>query len=440
MVKKVLLLEPIGGISGDMTVAALLALGASLDAMRDGLAAIGLTEVTLETEPTQRHNLQATRFMVRHRDGHAPDTHAHAHPHQHKHSHGEDEHHHNEHHPGEGEVHASHAHRSWREIRAMLEGGTLSSGAKEIALRIFKELARAEGEVHGMETEAVTFHEVGAWDSIADIVCAAVALDELSPDAVFCTPVPVGCGTVTTAHGVMPIPTPATLLLLRGFPTRQGGPAYERTTPTGAAILAALARPAPDDFVFTPDRVGLGAGTRDEATIPNILRATLGRMDANEGRDEVGLGGLGSTDVVEMAEANVDDANPEWIGHLMERLFEDGALDVSLIPVHMKKNRPGTLIQVLYAPNLRGRITARLFSEVTTLGVRYRSLERTVVEREAVTVSTSWGEVAGKVARHRDAVRFAPEYESCREVALREGIPLRDVYRAAQAAWDERTP
>ena len=388
----ILYLDPVGGISGDMTVAALVELGVPLERLRAGLSAVGLKGVELSTERATRHHLAGTRFLVS-----AP---AEAHP-----------------------------HRAYREIRRLIADSSLAPGARNTALDIFARLAEAEGEVHGIAAEEVDFHEVGAWDSIADCVCAAVALDHLRPAAVFCGPVPLGGGTVNTAHGTMPVPAPAALALLRGFPVVQGGPAFERTTPTGAAILAAVAQPAPDPFAYTPVAIGLGIGAKDHPQVPNVLRAVLGRRDGppTEGRD-----------TVECAEANLDDANPEWIGFLMERLLEAGALDVSLIAVQMKKNRPGTLIQVLYPPPLRGAVADLLFSEVTTLGVRFRSQERLVLPREKVKVATPLGEVEGVAASHDGAARFSPEFESCRRIALEKGVPLREVYRAAHQAWDAR--
>jgi uncharacterized protein (TIGR00299 family) protein len=294
-----------------------------------------------------------------------------------------------------------------------------------MALAVFARLAAAEGKVHGVDPQDVTFHEVGAWDSIADIVCTAVALDWLAPEAVYCSVVPLGQGSVHTAHGHMPIPTPATLLLLEGFPVSQGPPDYERTTPTGAAILAALAQPAPPVLRYTPRAVGVGIGTKDSPAVPNVLRAVLGETDD----------AAPASEWIECAEANLDDANPEWIGHLMERLFTVGALDVVLIPAQMKKNRPGTLVQVLYPPGLRATVLHELFTEGTTLGVRHYPVQRTILQRESATVQTPWGEVTGKVSIYRGQRRFAPEFEACRSIAHAAGVPLRDVYRAAEAAF-----
>ncbi|HKI99883.1 MAG TPA: nickel pincer cofactor biosynthesis protein LarC [bacterium] len=423
---KLLYLDLVGGISGDMTVAALLELGVPLEHLRGALAQVGLEGIELSTERAERHHLAGTRFLVRDVHGAVPDQ-----GHAHDGSHGSDAHGHERgpshaHDPGAEHGH-SHPHRAYRDIRRMLEESRLPEGTRRRALAVFARLADAEGAVHGVPAEAVTFHEVGAWDSIADIVCTAAALEHLGVEEVLCSPVPTGSGSVETAHGRMPIPAPATLLLLQGFPVEQGGPAYERTTPTGAAILAALARPAPAELTYVPLRVGVGIGGKDSPAVPNLMRAVLGE------RGEVAPADAAET--IECAEANLDDANPEWIGYLMERLLAAGALDVALIPAHMKKNRPGTLVQVLYPPALRETVQGLLFSETTTLGVRYRPLQRVALPRRKIEVATPWGVVSGVEARHAGKAYFSPEYEACRRVAEATGVPLREVYRAAQQAW-----
>ena len=433
----ILYLEPVGGISGDMTVGALIDLGVPLELLRDGLATLGLDTVEIATARETRHHLSGTRFIVTERGASKITPEPTAAPKAQGHLHGAKggEAHPNSHGKSHGDSHA-HPHRAYRDIREMIERSALAPGAREIGLAIFAKLAEAEGAVHGLPAGEVTFHEVGAWDSIADVVSAALALDHLHPDEIYCAPVPVGGGTVRTAHGIMPVPAPATLLLLKGFPVVHGGPAFERTTPTGAAILAATATPLPERFSYIPEKVGLGIGTRDDPEVPNILRAVIGRpaLSASDGSDASGDSAL---ETIECAEANLDDANPEWIGYLMERLLEAGALDVCLIPVQMKKNRPGTLIQTLYPPHLRDAVTALLFSEVTTLGVRFRTLERRVLARESARVRTPWGEVEGKVSHHQGKARFSPEFESCRKLARERNLPLRDVYLEATRAWVE---
>ena len=439
---KILYFDIVGGIAGDMTVASLIGLGVPLEYLRDGLAQLGVEGIAIDTEAAARHHIAGLRFVVtgastasnsasiNPQTKHPPNVDPPAEnppnlnpptedpPREASHTHAR---------------HKGHPHRPYRVIRDLLSQAGLPQGAAAIAQRIFQRLAEAEGAVHGVSPDEVEFHEVGAWDSIADVVCTALALDRLAPDKVYCSVVPLGCGMVKTAHGTMPVPAPATLELLRGFPVEQGAPAFERTTPTGAAILAAVAIPAPPAFRFVPERVGIGIGTADPPEVPNLLRAVWATEETNA---DAGVAlPPATTERIECAEVNLDDANPEWIGYLMERLLDAGALDVVLIPVHMKKNRPGTLLQAIYAPHLRGAVQALLFAESTTLGVRYFPLERAVLEREAVTVATPWGQVAGKVAHHGGSVRFAPEYESCRAIALREKVPLREVYRAAQAAF-----
>lgn len=423
---KILYFDIVGGIAGDMTVAALIELGVPLELLQAALDGLGLAGLTVSIEKGSRHHISGTLLKVSwpgSEDGKGRGvTHSHGQRqgqwkgqshgqgHGENHSHGQDQ---------------SHGYRAYDEIRQMLEGSALEEEARQMALDIFQRLAEAEGAVHNMPVEEVTFHEVGAWDSIADVVCTAVALHHLGPEVIYCSSVPVGSGEIKTAHGLMPVPAPATLLLLRGFPIVQGPPAYERTTPTGAAILAALARPAPEPFAYVPERVGIGLGTLESDAVPNLLRVVLGHTD----------GAGAERETIECAEANLDDANPEWIGYLMERLLEAGALDVALLPIQMKKNRPGTQVQVLYPPALRERMLGLMFSEATTLGVRYHTLERAVLPREAVAVQTPWGEVKGKVATVEGKARFTPEYESCREHAKKAGVPLQEVYQAAQQAW-----
>ena len=460
-----LYLEPIGGIAGDMLVGALLDMGLPLDYLRRHLAALPVEGLRISARVEQRHAISGTRFVVE-LPGEEPDTgtahgvnpdagnqpdsydadgHHHAHgEHGHGgHSHGEHghgSHAHGEHSHG-SHAHGEHSHHDYRAIRTMLEKSALPEGARVRALAVFAALAGAEGRVHGIAPEAVRFHEVGAWDSIADIVCAALGLDWLGLEQIVCGVVPTGSGTARTAHGVMPVPAPATLLLLEGFALQGGGPAFERTTPTGAALLAALARPAPVPPRFTPvahqahgvacASVGHGLGTKNPPEVANLLRATTVHM-AGEGAEEAG--GLWH-DEVECALVNVDDSNPEWLSLAQERLLAVGALDALAVPVSMKKGRGGTQIQVLYPPGLREAVRQVLFDETTTLGIRYMRMERDMLPRRAVRVETPLGPVAGKVALWRGRERFTPEFEDCRRVAEQSGRPLREVYEAAHLAW-----
>ena len=401
----VLYLDLVGGLSGDMFVGALVDLGVPLDLLRERLHEAGLERVDIATRRERRHQIAGTRFLVTHAGGSIPDgglplpaRHAHA-----------------------------HGHRPWQEIDAQLVASRLPLACRELVRRMFGALAEAESAIHDVPQERVEFHEVGAWDSMADIVCAAAGLVHLGPERVLCSPVPLGAGEVRTAHGVLPVPAPATLRLLQGFPVVQGGAAFERTTPTGAVILATAARPAPTTFHYVPERIGVGIGKAERAEFPNLVRAVWGTEGTAAGQ------GL-AYEAIELAAANLDDSNPEWIGFAVERLFGAGALDVALVPIHMKKNRPGTQIEVLYPPALREQMLAILFTEVTTLGVRFQSWERAILPRETVIVQTAWGPIQGKLARFGDRERFTPEFEACRAVALKQGVPLQDVYRAAEAA------
>jgi hypothetical protein len=420
-------------------------LGVPLELLRERLREAGLEGVEIEARREQRHQLFGTRFLVTRPDGSGsggatPDGGLRL-PGRGVAGHGAAGH-------GAG-AHggAGHGHRAWREIDAQLAESRLPAPCQSLARRIFRVLAEAEGAVHDLPPERVEFHEVGAWDSIADIVCAAAGLAHLGIDRVLCSAVPVGAGQVRSAHGVLPVPAPATLLLLQGFTLVQGGPAFERTTPTGAAILAAVARPAPDPFRYVPGRVGIGIGKAQRVEAPNLVRAVLAREETGWG-DGSPTGTLSSTlsgaaskgdrpihERIELAAANLDDSNPEWIGYAMERLFAAGALDVSLVAIQMKKNRPGTQVQVLYPPPLREAMLAVLLAEVTTLGVRFQSWERVTLPRERVVVHTSWGPVEGKVARFGERRRFSPEFEACRAIALAQGVPLPEVYRAAEQAF-----
>lgn len=417
---KILYLDLVGGISGDMCVGALVDLGVPLDLLRERLREAGLDGVSIVTQREHRHQIAGTRFLVTRSDGAPADTGL----------------------PLPSRHAAEHGHRAWRDIDGQLAASRLPAPCSELARRIFRGLAEAEGAIHDLPPERVEFHEVGAWDSIADIVCAAAGLVHLAADQVLCSAVPLGAGQVRTAHGILPVPAPATLRLLNGFPVVQGGPPFERTTPTGAAILAAVARPAPDPFSYVPERIGVGLGKAERAEVPNILRAVLGQAASNAAA--AGQPGQAAQTAlpagviherIELAAANLDDSNPEWIGFAMERLFAAGALDVVLLPIQMKKNRPGTQVQAIYPPHLREAMLAVLFAEVTTLGVRFQAWERAILPRERVTVETPWGPLAGKLARFGDRQRFSPEFDACRAIALARSVPLPEVYRAAEQAF-----
>ena len=310
----------------------------------------------------------------------------------------------------------------------MIDGSRLSLGQKDAARRIFRRLAEVEAKVHGTTAEKVHFHEVGAVDSIADIVAAAVGWDLLGAERLIVSPIPTGGGRITIAHGECNVPAPATAELLRGIPLAASAVQAELTTPTGAAIVAELA----DGFgplpAMTIERIGYGAGQRDLAEQANILRLLVG--------DALQSGTPETCDTVWVLETNLDDTSGEVIGHCLACLWDGGALDVFTTAIQMKKNRPGVKLSILCEAEKVAALEAIVFRETGTLGIRRWSAARHVLPREVRQVTTAWGPVDGKLGRLCDGtVHFAPEYESCRRIAAERGVPLRDVYAAAEQAF-----
>ena len=388
---KVLYIDAFSGISGDMTVGAFLSLGLSMDRLRDALSTIELRGYTVAAEPCEVNGIRAVRFRV----------HTAAH---------------------------EHAHRPYRDIRELLERSTLGAVARAHARRIFDRLAEAEGHVHGVAPADVEFHEVGAVDSIVDIVGAAVALEAFAIERAYVSPLPLGSGIVQSQHGPLPVPGPATAELLRGFPVRPGDGAGEMVTPTGAAIVASTAQPGPVPELRI-GAVGYGAGTRTLADRPNVLRLVIGDLALPPARDELLV-----------LETNIDDYQPEFFDFVMERLFAAGARDVYLAPVHMKKNRPGIVVSVLCTPEDREQVAAVLLSETSTIGVRYFPVQRLVLPRVVEEVRTPYGTVRVKIATGPDGHRnVAPEYEDCRRAAVEHRVPIKLVYQAALVAAVQRS-
>ena len=399
---RALYFDAFAGVSGDMTVGALLALGMELERLREELAALPVHGYTLHASPRLVNAITAVKFDVA-LDG----AHSHEPGHSHTHDHGHE-----------------HGHRAYGEIRRMIEGSRLASRVKETALAIFGRLAEAEGRVHGVATEAVTFHEVGAVDSIVDIVGTAIGLDALAVDRVYASPLPLGSGLVRSQHGIIPVPGPATAELLRGYPVRVGDGDSELVTPTGAAIIAALVDPAAPVPPLQVEAVGYGAGTRTLADRPNLLRLLLARIAAPAAADEV----------IEIA-ATIDDANPELYAHALEAVFAAGARDAWLVPALMKKQRPGVVLYALADASAREAVAAAILRETTAIGLRFHAAQRTVLPREVVSVQTPFGAVRVKIAVAPDGTRnVAPEYEDCRRIAGERGVALKLVYQAAIAA------
>lgn len=317
-------------------------------------------------------------------------------------------------------AHQAHG-RTWAQIRALIEGAGLREGATTRALAIFEALAAAEAKVHGVPVEDVHFHEVGAVDSIVDVVGVAVALDLLGPATIRTSPPPMGGGVVSTEHGPMPVPAPATLQVLVGRELRASGPG-ERTTPTGAAILAACATGGPPTS-WTPRAVGYGVGHRDFEDAANVLRATLGREGGAEGE-------------LWVLECNLDDATPQVISHAMDVCRERGALDTWVAPIGMKKGRQGHLLGVLAPGHLRDALCRALVEQTPTLGVRYHAVDRFTLDRHFEPVRTRYGEVPIKVAtRGGERLDAAPEWDVCVRLGRAHGVPARQVEEEALARW-----
>lgn len=452
----ILYLDCFSGASGDMLAGALLDAGVPFEELARVVDSLGLDGVRVGSARVDRSGIGAVSFRVTvdgapadasaagaHGGSHAPGGehqhvhgHSHAggehehgpggeHAHAHGHSHGHDHAHAHAHEHG---GHAHQHHRGLREINAIVDRSSLSPAGKARAARLFRRLAEVEAGIHQVPVEEVHLHEVGAVDSIVDVVAAVAALEWLAPDRVAASALNVGSGTVECAHGVLPVPAPATAELLVGVPTYAQGPPAELVTPTGALLVTEYAEaygPAPPMRV---ERIGYGAGSRNPAGRPNVLRALVGRGAET-----------GASERVVVLECQIDDMNPQLYGTLMERLASAGALDVFYAPIQMKKNRPGTLVTVVAPPGRREALADVLFRESTTLGVRVTETERERLDREEVVVETPAGAVRIKVARRDGALRnAAPEFDDCARLAAERGLSTKDVQALAVKAWLDR--
>ncbi|MBE7541148.1 MAG: nickel pincer cofactor biosynthesis protein LarC [Bryobacteraceae bacterium] len=378
---KIAYFDAFSGIAGDMTVGALIDAGADAAALFAGLDSLG-TGARFRAERVKKKGIMGTQFTVEHED--------------------------------------QKKHRHLPHIVKMIEAAELPERAKRRAVRIFEALGEAEAQVHGVSIEKVHFHEVGAVDSICDIVGAALGLELLGVEEVYVSAINTGSGTVEADHGVMPVPTPATALLLAGKPVYASGPVTELTTPTGAAIAAALGAGFGAPPAMAIEKTGFGSGTKEFPGQANLLRVLIGERS-----------GASEATVIRVLEANVDDSTPEVLGYAMERLLAEGALDVTLQPVYMKKQRPGTLVQVLARPEDQERLAAVLLRETSTLGIRISEAERRVAARAHVDVETEYGRVRMKVS----GGGAAPEFEDCRRLAEATGQPLKEIFAAATAVY-----
>ncbi len=372
------------GLSGDMVLGALVDAGVPVEEIRTALDSLGLP-ISLEVEKVKRNGIAATKVTVV-----APD---------------------------------QEEYRFLPDVEAIIARGKLSDSQRELATRIFRRLAEAEAAVHGMPIERVHFHEVGALDSIADIIGSAVGLDLLRIEKFTSRSVPPGSGMVKCAHGLMPIPAPATANLLRGVPLADSPVKGELVTPTGAAILTSIVTEYTDSPVLTPERIGCGAGTRNPIEVPNILRLFLGESGTASNFD-------GESDTVWVLETNLDDCPGEVVGFAIEELFSAGALDVFAVPVQMKKHRPGVLLTAICDDSHRTAVEQILFRETATFGIRRTRAERSKLQREATTVDTVWGPIRAKRGWRAGVAVVTPEFDDCALVAREHDVPLRQVYAA----------
>ena len=384
---KILFYDCFSGISGDMNLGAMIDLGISPEYLKGQLSLLGMDdEFSLNIARGKKMGIEGTRVEVK-------------------------LHHHDHDHP--------HPHRHLKDIEKLIDESRLSEKVKKLGRDIFMKIAVAEAKVHGKSLQDVHFHEVGATDSLVDIVGAAICFDKLGVDQVWSSPVELGGGFVDCAHGRMPVPAPATALIMEGIPVRSGASQTEMTTPTGAAILAATVNRFTSSIAMKIEKTGYGIGMRD-LPVPNVLRVHLANVE------EETTGSM-------ILECNIDDMNPEQYDYVMERLFERGVDDVFLTPVIMKKGRPGIKVTVLCRTSLYPEITEIMLTETTTLGLRRYGVDKEMLDRKIITCNTPLGEVPFKTAFYRgEMIRMKPEWEACRRIASEKNMSIQQVYREIQ--------
>ncbi|MGI6406472.1 MAG: nickel pincer cofactor biosynthesis protein LarC [Syntrophaceticus sp.] len=396
---RILYLDCFAGIAGDMLLGSLLDAGADLDVVKQGLYSLAIDGYTFETGKGSSHGIAATYVHIQNTD--------------------------------------EQPHRHLQDVLELIEQGDLAGSIKEKAHKVFRRLGEAEAKVHGTTPEHIHFHEVGAIDSICDIVGCLVALDSLDIEQVICSPLPVSSGTIRCEHGLIPVPAPATLELIKGVPTRKSEIEGELVTPTGAVLATTLAHSFSTFPAMVVDKVGYGMGTRDYG-FPNVLRAIIGETKEPSG----GPGSLGNPDEIVVMESSIDDLNPEVYPYLVKKLLESGALDAFLTPIIMKGGRPGVLLTVLAHQENWVEVAKIIFQETSTLGFRVRCDLRRVLLRETAEVSTPFGEITvkfGRFTKDDPPVQVAPEYKDCCAAAERFSVPLKTVFNEAMSAAIRRS-
>jgi pyridinium-3,5-bisthiocarboxylic acid mononucleotide nickel chelatase len=425
------------GASGDMMLGALLDVGVPFDALRAALGSLAVDHGVLSAERVLRAGVSATKFELAESQRAAvalqhSHSHAHGHGEDHAHSHG---HAHDAQRAGQANHHAQdhaheagHDHHSLVDIQRYVGRSALSPAAKTRVMSLFHRLAEAEAAIHDVPLDRIHLHEVGAIDSIVDIVGVVFAMESLGVDRVVSSPLNVGSGTVRCAHGEFPVPAPATARLLKDVPIYSRGAATELTTPTGALLITEYAQSFGPIPAMRVQAIGYGAGDKDFPGQPNVLRVMLGQADEGPAFERIVT-----------LECEIDDMNPQLFGPLMNRLYEAGALDVYYAAVQMKKNRPGTLVTVIAPPERRDALAGVLFTETTTIGVRHQELLRERLERKVITIATPCGPIRFKVSsRDGRILNASPEFEDCASAAAERGLPIKEVQAQAISAWMER--
>ena len=370
----------IGGVSGDMFVAALLDLGLSLSKLRSELRKIPTLKFEIKSANKTVHSIHATQFQVVSAKDESP--------------------------------------RSWKQIRDLIKRSKLDSEIKTTGIEIFTLLAKAEAKIHGVAVDKVHFHEVGATDSIIDTMAAAIAIRDLGIEAFHFSHIPLGRGITRAQHGPLPVPGPATLELLRGVPVFGVDVEGETVTPTGAALMRVLGKSFGEQPGMTIERIGYGTGQKEFSTRPNLFRLLVGQV-----------GSAHKYEPMLMLETNIDDMNPQLYDHVMERLFSAGARDVFLTPIQMKKNRPAILLAVICEPAQRERLSEIILQETTTIGIRYHPVNRIILPRQTKTIQTRYGEVIVKIVKQFDGrKRATPEYEDVRRIAANKKLPIKVIH------------
>ena len=368
------------GLSGDMFLGALIDLGLNGEDLFEELKGLGLHGYTVKISRESRHEISGTRVKI--------------------------------------SCEHTHEHRTLSDIKTILDASRFPEGVTTRSMKMFHDLVKAEAKVHGASEENVVLHEVGAVDAMLDIVGTCLAIHKLGIQDFIASPVPLGSGTIKSQHGVLPVPAPATAILLENIPCYATQTMGELTTPTGATIVKNIARIFGPMPLMTLDKTGYGVGSKEFRELPNVLRIITGFTDAPA-----------AAETVTVIQANIDDQNPQQLPYLMDRLFEKGALDVFWTPIQMKKNRPGFLVEVISPFNLAPELMHIILKESTTIGLRYYQVSRIKLDRKTIAIKTKWGDVRLKIA-YKDTTNFnmSPEYEDCAKIARDSGIPLKEVY------------